>query len=115
VQPANDTSPQFQRADALTAADRAVEMTGYGDWTRGTQISLGLIGQALAPLLAVHHHGLGVDIIAGQISGFEFVFKTTDRMSKFNFERLKRHQSLGRAVTAAGREQILKTCKTGKI
>jgi hypothetical protein len=63
----------------------------------------------------VRDHGLGGDIVARQVRRFEVVFQASDREPKFDFKRLKGHHGFGRAVTATGDDQLLKTFKLARL
>ncbi len=104
VQPADDTGTELQRTDTLAATDGPVEVATDGEGARGAQIGLGLIGQTLSPQLAVDHDGLGVDIVAGEVRGFELIFKTAHHLCQFDLKGFKRHRGLGRAVESTGSE-----------
>jgi hypothetical protein len=73
-----------------------------------------LLLQALAPLLAVDHHSVGIDIIARQVCRLQLVFEASDSVPKCHFERLEGHLAFGAAFITTSREQILQFGKTGE-
>jgi len=61
-----------------------------------------LVRQALAPLLATHDDGIGINVVASQIDRLEIVFQASHRVPKFNFKRFERQSRLCGAFLASG-------------
>src|SRR5215831_16770800 len=107
VQPPDDPGTQLEGTETLAALYRTVQLPGHRDWPRSAQIGLRLLLQALAPLLAVDHYSVGIDIVARQVRRLQLVFEVSDSVPKCNFERLKGHLAFGAAFMTTSREQIL--------
>src|SRR6266516_2940332 len=114
VQPPDDPGTQLEGTETLAARGRPVQVPGHRDWPRGAQIGLRLLLQALAPLLAVDHHSVGIDIVARQVCRLQLVFETSDSLPEFNLERLECHLDFCAVFITASCEQTLQFCKTGE-
>src|SRR5574339_1150946 len=114
VQPPDDPGTQLEGTETLAAMYRPVQVPGHCDWPRGAQIGLRLLRQALAPLLAVDHHRVGIDIVARQVCRLQLVFEASDSVPECNFERLEGHLAFCAAFILTSCEQILQFCKTGE-
>src|SRR5215471_17586462 len=114
VQPPDDPSAQLEGTETLAAIYRTVQVPSHRDWTRCAQIGLRLLLQALAPLLAVDHHNVGIDIVARQVCRLQLVFEASDSVPKCNFERLEGHRAFCAAFLTSSHAQILPFCKTGE-
>src|SRR5262249_23973953 len=107
VPPPDDPGTQLQRTEALAAVCRTIQVPGHRDRTRGTQIGLRLLLQALVPDLAVNNHGVGIDIVARQVCRLQLVFKASDSVPELDFERLEGHLGFCAALLTTCREQTL--------